>query len=220
MKDMKDWAIMTPKQLAERIRSGAFGGSDKLIEYVYELRGRADRCEREFITFLRALEISDIWRTIGDAGTFVKFLDCTIHCNPQRYMQGVRAIELFDIEQIKPVGMGASKLVARVEEKERRDRIMAALVEKAEARGYPVSEREAKEFIQPHPLDRPKPINPLKAENEQLRQVIECLKAEVRRLGGDPDSVIARAQERRENGGRGSKGRSARKDRQNPEARV
>ena len=90
----------------------------------------------------------------------------------------------------------------------------------AEVRGYPMSEREAKEYIQPHPLDRPKPINPLKAENEQLRQVIECLKAEVRRLGGDPDSVIARAQERRENGGRRSKGRSSRKYGQNPEARV
>ena len=215
-----------PEDIAQAIVKSSIG-SDALVELVRRLRREADRCEQIFVLFLRGLEISKVWRSISDVGTYEKFLFETRLCRFDRYRQGLRALSIFPAEDVDTVGMTGAKIASMIEDEGDRTRVFSELKEKASTQGYPVSEQLARtvaDRVRRHvkrsgsrqdrykvDIDRLRSENVrLQAESERLQAEVARLSALVRALGGDP-APGARAAERRAKAGERSKTRKGSK---------
>lgn len=181
----------TAQQLAADMKRGVFGTLDKLVELAREFRQRADESEREFILFLRALDLSGMWMEI-DAGTFDKFIDRNHICSAERYRHATHTLDVVSNEDIGKISFASAKEIAKISEPVRRKEAIKKTVEWARKNGRPPSPQKTREIIGLRPVIRPAPpskeeafreeVRVLKAENKRLRTL-------VRKLGGDPDEA-------------------------------
>jgi hypothetical protein len=185
-----DLGTRTPEDLAQEIASGAHGDLMAVTQLAREFKACADRAEKDFIVFLRGLELSNIW-TSTDAGTFISYVVRNHIISPDRYANGVRTLNLVPATVITTISFAAAKEVSRIADPVRRDEGVQRMVQWAADRGRPPSAQETKTLLGLRSVAQPTPqaarLQNAETEIAGLRAEVDRLRALVVSLGGDPD---------------------------------
>ncbi len=188
----------TPEDLAHEIASGAHGDLIAVTQLAMEFKACADRAEKDFIFFLRSIELSTIWTHGCDAGTFIKYLERNHVCSAERYTTGVRTLSLIPATVITTISFAAAKEVSRIDDPVRREEGVQRMVRWASDKGRPPSAETTRNLLGLRPVTQPSPVA-VRLQNAEteivgLRAEVDRLRALVVSLGGNPDVVVEAAE--------------------------
>lgn len=181
----------SPEELADEIRGGEYT-HESLLEIARSLVQRAQNSVTEFMTFLRAWELSGRWADNNHVGTWENFLVSNNLPSPENYRRSILALETIPRPAINCIGLPASKQAVRIPDENQRNRALETMIQSATDSGQPISERTARTIVAEyiHPIRRTtvqgQRVLELEAENALLRRRIQELETLVESLGGDP----------------------------------
>jgi hypothetical protein len=189
-----DISNRTPEALSQEISSGVHGDLLAVTRLAMEFKACADRAEKDFIVFLRAIELSGVWQQT-DCGTFTKFLERNYIATNERYEAGVKALTLIAAPVISAISFASAREVAKISDPVRREAGVQRMTRWADDNGRPPSAQTTRKLLGLQNVTQPTPkasrIEVLETENAQLRAEVDRLRGLVLRLGGDPDGAQA-----------------------------
>lgn len=150
------------------------------------LRQRADASEREFMIFLRDGEaLPALWQP--HAPTFDRFLKRYDICEPSRYRNSCKALEILPADVTETIGMHAAVCAVGVPD-DRRDEVVTEMVATAQQNGVPLSDQTARRiaarYVPPKSriLGQRSRLVELEEENRKLRKALRAKDREIAKL--------------------------------------
>lgn len=202
------------KRLSDQVRRM---GHEELIQFVSDLRTKADLAEAAFLMSLVAIEKTEVWKKVCLLGeeTFLDWLDKNNICKPSRYANFRQAADVLDHRVMSAIGVPASIRLAAVD-LDKRSEVQLLMLETARENQRPLSAQTATRKVEqicgsrPRALKRLTIVEELQAKLRAANSRIVELEAELERLraANEPGKKIPVVSERGKRG-RGQRSQNA-----------